>query len=61
MRDPTPQERNWFSRVDMVLNKEELDKLVEEVNDPKKGAKDEWKAQILQKAQTKKSINGWND
>ena len=61
MKDPTSQERNWFTKVDTVLNKEELDKLIAEVNDPKTGASFEWKAMILQKAEIKKAVMGWNN
>jgi hypothetical protein len=55
MKEPTEKERHWFLKVDSVLNKEELDKLVSEVE---KEAVD-FKAQILQKAELKKKIMGW--
>jgi|TARA_B100002003_G_C14135459_1_gene546052 hypothetical protein len=61
MRDPTDKERHWFLKIGSVLNKEQLDKIITEVNDPKTGAKDEWKTQILQKAEGKKIVMGWNN
>jgi hypothetical protein len=61
MRDPNEKERHWFIKIDNVISKEELQKLINEVNDPKNGASIEWKTQILQKAQLKKNVRGWND
>jgi hypothetical protein len=58
MKDPTDKERHWFLKVDTVLSKEELDKLITEV---KVCAGSEWQAQILQKAEIKKAVMGWNN
>tara|TARA_Y100000310_G_C20646376_1_gene796854 strand:- start:593 stop:778 length:186 start_codon:yes stop_codon:yes gene_type:complete len=60
MRDPTDKERHWFLKLNNVMNKEELEKIIAEVNDPEKGAKDEWKSMILQRAEAKKIVMGWN-
>ena len=58
-QEPTTEEieRHLWKKIDELQTKEELEKLIEEVNEKAKDNKE----QILQKAELKKQVMGWTD